>query len=219
VLNFSLEIPADEPINFEQLATSVSALLRGEVAVLLADEMPPMFHARSSAQSKQYSYRMVQRHLPLVLDKGRVWAVERSLDVTRMKNEASHLVGEHDLSSFRATDCASTNPVREILESELVEEPPYLIYRVVGRGFLKQMVRSIVGTLVQLGAGKLGDKTMSDILRARDRRAAGLTAPAQGLYLDWVGYPEPYKIPNEILLFGSGRRDKMQDDLVQEVPK
>ncbi len=198
VLNFSLEIPSDQELHLSRVAHSVSELLRGEVSVLYADEVAPMFHARTSAVCKQYSYRMVVRDRPLVLDKAHAHLLRSSINIDRMIAEAPSLVGTHDLSSFRASDCRALDPVREILESELVFEAPYLVYRVVGRGFLKQTVRAVVGTLIKLGKGsetEAGAQTLKSIIAARDRRVAGVTAPPQGLVLDWVHYPEPFTLP------------------------
>lgn len=195
VVNFSLEGPAERTLDLSRLALSVSELLRGTVTLPYMDEVAPMFHARTSAIAKQYSYQMVLSSRPLVLDRLRCWGVPPRLDVSRMIHEAQTLVGVHDLKSFQASDCRAQDTVREIFESELTFSPPYLTYRVVGAGFLKQAVRTIVGTLVEIGLGKKGSETIASILAARDRTHAGMTAPAHGLCLDWVHYPEPYTLP------------------------
>lgn len=191
VVNFRLE---EDPDLF-RLSHAVSNILRGELAVVAADIVPDDFHARHSAVSKQYSYVILNRAVPPVLDKGRVWHVARALDVERLKADAAVLVGTHDFSSFRGARCTSRTPVKTIFESEITASGQYITYRVVGSGFLKQMVRAIVGTLVNLNRGLLGQATMQSILEARSRQAAGITAPPQGLHLDWVKYearfPEP----------------------------
>jgi tRNA pseudouridine38-40 synthase len=159
------------------------------------DEVAPMFHARTNAVAKQYSYQMALSSRPLVLDRLRYWGVPPRLDVARMVEEAHTLVGKQDLKSFQASDCGAHDTVREIYESELTFNAPYLIYRVVGSGFLKHAVRTIVGTLVEIGLGNKPSESISSILSARDRRRAGMTAPAHGLCLDWVHYPAPYTLP------------------------
>ena len=105
----------------------------------------------------------------------------------RMYREAKVILGAHDFTSFRGSKCTAKTPVKEILESELVLTEPYLRYRVVGCGFLKQMVRNIVGTLVWMGQGKIS-MSMEELLALRDRRKAGVTAPGCGLCMDWVKY-------------------------------
>jgi len=198
VVNFHLDCSEAEAPDLARLGYSVSSLLRGEVAVVHADFVPEEFHARNYAEMKQYSYKMVVRGAPAVLDYHRAWKLGADLDVERMAKEAKAVIGTHDFGSMQATDCSAKHPIREILESEILISPPYVVYRVVGRGFLKQMVRSIVGTLVGLARGQLKLGSMSEVIAACDRQVAGSTAPAYGLYLDWVQYPEPYGLPDRL---------------------
>src|SRR5262249_42526063 len=142
--------------DLHRLKLSVSSLLRGDLSVLEAEFVPMTFNSTRSAKCKEYRYTMLHRDCPPVLDRGRVWHLAGKLDVEKMKCEAGALVGVHDFTSFRGTGCSSNTPVKEILESELLQEGAYLVYRVVGKGFLKHMVRNIVGTLVGLGRGELG---------------------------------------------------------------
>jgi len=192
VVNF---IVTQKP-DLRRLRFSVSSLLKNDLAVLAADFVPLDFRARRDAISRQYSYRIDNRDAPLVLDYTRVWHVPIALDLDAMRNSAAELLGEHDFTSFRGAKCASKSPIKNILESELSVDGPRITYRIVGTGFLKYMVRNIVGTLVQIGQGFLRADAMSEILAARDRRAAGMTAPAHGLYLDWVRYRPETLIPN-----------------------
>jgi len=188
VVNFLVDRPVEELPELRKVKHAVSHLLRGEVAVLSAEFVPDDFDARGNALCKQYSYLILHRDAPAVLDRGRAWFVFSKLNLEKMQAEAAFLSGVHDFSSLRGPDCESESAVREILKSELVWRDPYLIYRVVGRGFLKQMVRNIVGTLVGLGKGNLRLKSMAEILEAKTRLAGGVTAPPYGLYLDWVKY-------------------------------
>ncbi len=171
-----------------RLMRSVSSLLRGELAVRSAEIVPEDFHARKSALSKQYSYTLYHAANPPVLERGQAWYVGAKLDILKMQSLALECVGTHDFTSFRGHGCMAKSAVRTIFESEISWEEPYLRYRVVGQGFLKQMVRNIVGTLVELGRERLALPSISEVLAAKDRRAAGPTAPAHGLCLDWVRY-------------------------------
>ena len=172
----------------DKLGYSVTSLLKGEVSVLDARIVPNDFNARFSKHTKQYSYRLYTRRAPPILDADFVWHESRCADIASMKSAAASLVGQHDFTSLRSSDCTARSPIRTILESELIEREQELIYRVVASGFLKQMVRNIVGTLVGIGMNRLEGRTMPEILMSKDRKKAGMTAPAQGLRLDWVKY-------------------------------
>jgi tRNA pseudouridine38-40 synthase len=187
VVNF----PVASPPDLRRLIYSVSGLFRGELAVLRADLVPDDFHATRSSDCKQYTYTILNRPAGPVIDKGHIWHVSSPLNVEKMIHAAQVLVGAHDFSSFRAAHCNSRSPIREVFESEVSRDGCYIRYRVIGSGFLKQMVRNIVGTLVSIGLGRGG--SMPEILAARDRRHAGMTAPPQGLCMDWVEYRDfPY---------------------------
>jgi len=179
-----------EKIDLYRLQVSISSLLKNELAVKRLDWVEDSFHSQFDAISKQYSYTIYHSLVPPVFDYGRVWHIGGQLDIERMRAEVGHLVGTHDFSSFRGSGCTARDAIREILESELTYKAPYLTYRVVGRGFLKQMVRNIVGTLVDLATGRLTQGDLKEILDKKDRRAAGVTAQPYGLHLDWVQYPD-----------------------------
>lgn len=186
VVNFKTNADVD----LLRLKHSVSSILKGELAVVGAEYVPLSFNALRSARARQYTYWILNREAPAVLDRGGVWHVTATLDVQKMQEAASVLVGRHDFSAFRDGDCNSLSPIKEIFESEVTRDGHYLVYRVVGKGFLKQMVRIITGTLVQLGRGTLKTQTMEEVLKSRDRTQAGITAPPYGLYLDRVFYDE-----------------------------
>jgi tRNA pseudouridine38-40 synthase len=183
--------------DLHRLTHSVSSLLKNRLSVVEADIAPDDFHPRRDALQKQYVYHILNRPAPPVHEFGKVWHITSQLNVKLMKAEAETLVGVHDFTSFRASECQARSPVKEIFESEIVQDGQSIVYRVVGKGFLKQMVRILVGTLVDLGKGKMTDMTMLEVLNFKDRQRAGVTAPPQGLFLDWVKYcPDRY--------FGSG---------------
>ena len=170
-----------------RLARAVSSIMRRELTVHSAEIVPKLFHARRSARCKQYTYTIYHRGCPPVLEWGRAWFVPQRLDLELMQEAAASLVGLHDFSSFRDSECNAPDPCKELFESELTAELPCVYYRVVGDGFLKQMVRNIVGTLVGIGQGRI-NASIREILQKRDRKCAGITAPAHGLCLDWVQY-------------------------------
>ncbi len=116
-----------------------------------------------------------------------------ALDLDLMRDQAAILCGKHDFSAFRATDCMATSAVKTIEKIEIINESDKVKIEITGSGFLKQMVRNIVGTLVDLNRGKV-QHSIKDILESRDRKLAGVTAPAQGLYVKEVEYdPCPFK--------------------------
>lgn len=184
VINFHLaELP-----DLVRLRRGVSSLLNGEVALLSAEVVPDSFHSRSSSVSKTYQYTILNRDTPPTIERGLVWYFPFKLNVEKMRREAPLIIGRHDFSSFRGGGCMALSPVREIFESELIVDPPYLRYRVCGEGFLKQMVRNIVGTLTEIGKEKRKCDSMLEVMRALDRKAGGQTAPAYGLCLEEVKY-------------------------------
>lgn len=182
----SFRFDGDIP-DLPRFAWGVSSLLRGKLSVLSAEVAPDDFHPRDRAVSKQYSYKILHRYPPATIDLGKVWEVQQPLDYSLMQGAAAALIGEHDFSSFRGAGCSANSPVRKIFESELSIAKEILTYRVVGSGFLQYMVRIIVGTLVGIGDGSIS-LSVPEILAARNRGKAGITAPPHGLTLDHVNY-------------------------------
>jgi tRNA pseudouridine38-40 synthase len=187
VANFKVE---QEP-DLRRLCPAVSSLMRGELALLDAQIVPEDFDTRSATRCKQYSYSILSRPAPAVLRATQVWHVSARLNLPFMQAQARVLEGRHDFTSFRAADCRTKDSIRQIFSSELLCIDELLVYRVVGDGFLKQMVRNIVGTLVSLGRGRHPFPDMQAILAQRDRAAAGPCAPAHALCLDWVAFELP----------------------------
>ena len=160
------------------------------VAVLDCAEAAPDFHARFSAIERRYRYRIANRRAPLTLDKGRAWRLSMPLDAGAMHEAAQVLVGKHDFSTFRAADCQADSPVKTLdalAVSRLGEE---IEVAARARSFLHHQVRNMVGTLKLVGEGKWTARDMKEALAARDRSAAGATAPPEGLYLVAVKYPD-----------------------------
>lgn len=158
------------------------------VAVRTAERAADDFHARFSAVGRAYLYRIANRRAPLVLDRGRAWWVPVPLDVEAMHAAAQGLVGRHDFSSFRAAECQADSPVKTLSAIEVAQDGEEIRVTARARSFLHHQVRNMVGTLKRVGEGKWGAEDVARILAARDRAAAGPTAPACGLYLTEVFY-------------------------------
>ncbi len=158
------------------------------VAVLDAQAVPPDFHARFSAIERAYRYRIVNRRVPLTFEAGRAWQVAVPLDADAMGEAADALVGRHDFTSFRAAQCQADSPVKTLDEITVARDADLITFDVRARSFLHNQVRIMVGTLRRVGEGKWSKDDVARALGARDRAAAGPTAPPCGLYLAAVRY-------------------------------
>jgi len=158
------------------------------VAVLQAAVVPDDFHARFSAKARHYLYRIVNRRAPLVLDAGRAWHVPVPLDAEMMHEAAQRLVGHHDFTSFRSALCQARSPIKTLDRLIVRRLGERLEISAVARSFLHHQVRNMVGTLKLVGEGRFPVAHVETVLAARDRSAAGPTAPACGLYLVRVDY-------------------------------
>ncbi len=161
---------------------------RQPVSVLAAEEAEPDFHARFSALGRAYRFRILNRRAPPALDKGRVWHVGTPLDVTRMNLAAERLLGRHDFSSFRSSECQAKSPVRTLDRLEVRRKGEEVVLHAEARSFLHHQVRIIAGTLREVGRGRRTPEDVSAALRAARRPAAGPTAPPHGLCLTRVRY-------------------------------
>jgi tRNA pseudouridine38-40 synthase len=159
------------------------------VAVLSAEAVADDFHARFSAIRRAYLYRIVNRRAPLALERGRAWFVPQPLDAGAMHAAAQVLVGHHDFTSFRAGECQAKSPVKTLDLLSVARDGDVVAVRAEARSFLHHQVRNFVGSLKLVGEGRWSADDLRDVLAARDRGAAGPTAPAAGLYLTEVGYP------------------------------
>lgn len=158
------------------------------VAVRTAERAADDFHARFSAVGRAYLYRIANRRAPLALDRGRAWWVPVPLDAEAMHAAAQGLIGRHDFSSFRAAECQADLPVKTLSAIEVAQNGDEILVTARARSFLHHQVRNMVGTLKRVGEGKWSAEDVARILAARDRAAAGPTAPACGLYLTEVFY-------------------------------
>jgi len=158
------------------------------IAVLCADEVDANFHVRFSAVERRYLYRVFDRRAPAVLERGRVYWVKTPLDADAMHVAAQGLVGHHDFTTFRDAQCQAASPMRT-LDSAVVERVGEEIHlRFAARSFLHRQVRSMAGSLVEVGAGRWTAQDLKAALGARARARCGPVAPAHGLYLTFVGF-------------------------------
>lgn len=169
-------------------APAVNRLLPPDIRILASEEVPADFHARFSATGKTYCYRILNRRTAPVLERGRVWHVNRKLNVAAMKRAAAVLVGRHDFSSFRSSGCGARTAVRTLRRLELRKSGEIITITLEADAFLMHMARNIVGTLVEAGLGRFTAAEVKAVLKARDRTRAGKTAPAGGLYMLEVCY-------------------------------
>lgn len=175
----------------EVLVRALNARLPDDVRVVAVDEAVPGFNARHHARTKHYRYTMAVGPDPGPFVRRVVWHLPGRLDAAAMTRAAEILVGQHDFAAFQAAGGDALTSERRLLASRLVEEPGrphYLRYEVIGTGFLRHMVRNIVGTLVDIGRRRWPAEAMADILASRSRQRAGQTAPPQGLVLVRVQY-------------------------------
>lgn len=159
------------------------------VRILQCETVDEDFQARFSATGRSYLYRIINRRAPLALDANRAWQIGWELDVDAMQEAASHLLGQHDFTSFRATGCQAESPIKTLDRLEISRDGETIYFIVEARSFLHHQVRIMVGTLEQVGSGKWSPQDVIAALKAKDRTAAGPTAPAYGLYLTGVQYP------------------------------
>ncbi len=160
------------------------------VSVLSAAIVDEDFHARFSATARAYLYRIVNRAAPLTIDANRAWRVPRPLDAEAMHRAAQALVGKHDFTTFRAAQCQAKTPVKTLTSISVERREEVLRVRLAAPSFLHNQVRAIVGSLKLVGEGKWAEDRVAEVLAARERSACGPTAPAEGLYLESVSYPD-----------------------------
>ena len=175
-------------LDARSLKRALNSVLPQDIRVKEVEEVDEAFHARFSAKGKVYEYRILNGDLPSPFYRHFSWFVPGRLDVARMRKAAMKLVGRHDFSSFCSAGSMHRTPVREIYGIHVGQRGGFVVIQIEANAFLKQMVRNIVGTLVEVGKRRSTPSQCSAILEARDRRRAGVAAPAQGLFLVKVNY-------------------------------
>jgi tRNA pseudouridine38-40 synthase len=184
VVNFQ----TDGRISPRRMVAALNARLPADVAVISAEAVPEDFHARHSARWRRYRYRYLDRSSRPTLDRGRCWHVRSRLDADAMAVAAKALIGTHDWTSF----CSASEPagarVREMRSAKVGRRGDFVELELMAEGFLRGLVRSIAGTLAEVGLGRRPPEWVGEVLSARDRRKAARTAPARGLTLMEVIY-------------------------------
>lgn len=177
------------PYRPDTVRDALNAHLRpAPIAVVAAEQVPDTFDARASAVARHYRYAIVNRRAPLTLEASRAWLVKRRLDAQAMHEAAQGLLGRHDFTTFRDAECQAASPVRTLDRLEVAREGERIVVSVSARSFLHRQVRSMVGSLEMVGAGRWSAADLRAALDARDRARCGTVAPAAGLALVRVDY-------------------------------
>ncbi len=172
-----------------ELKRALNSLLPPDIVVLRAAESQRSFHARFSAVSKLYHYQVLNRREPSALLRRTCWHIKQPLDLEPMREALRLVLGEHDFAAFMGGGSSVRSTVRTLLDAGIEKQSPaLLIFSFEANGFLRHMVRNLVGTIVDVGRGKYEPDRLAAVLASRDRRRAGMTAPARGLFLVRVDY-------------------------------
>jgi tRNA pseudouridine38-40 synthase len=167
----------------------LNSLLPEDIVITSCKVVPEKFHARYDVKSKVYHYKILNRLLPAAISRQYAWHIRKKLDLSTMQEALPCIIGNHDFKAFEGSGSPRTATVRCIINADLLKtDDDYLVLKIEGDGFLKFMVRNIVGTLVDVGLDKITPDDFRRILASRDRSLAGITAPARGLFLIEVKY-------------------------------
>jgi tRNA pseudouridine38-40 synthase len=189
-----IHVDLDKEWRADTVRDAANAHLKPEpVAILSAAPVSDDFDARHSAVKRHYLYRILNRRSPPALEAGRVWHVPRRLDDAAMHEAAQSLIGRHDFTTFRSSDCQAKSPLRTLDRLDVERVGDEIRVYASARSFLHHQVRSMVGTLERVGARQWPIGRVTEALAARDRAACGPMAPAAGLYLVGVDYPAEAK--------------------------
>ncbi|MFJ1298323.1 tRNA pseudouridine(38-40) synthase TruA [Pseudomonadota bacterium AL_CKDN230030165-1A_HGKHYDSX7] len=176
----------------ESWVRGVNAFLPPSVSVMWAQTVPDTFHARFSARARTYHYLLWRGRVRPPLWAGRAGWSFHPLDLDAMRAGASRLLGEHDFSSFRSSQCQAKHPVRTMTRLDITEHGQFVVFTLQANAFLHHMVRNLIGALLQVGQGREPEVWIGELLSARDRKLGAPTFMADGLYLSAVDYPEEF---------------------------
>ncbi len=179
------------------LLRALNALLPPDIRVIWSEEVPSSFHSRFSAEAKTYQYCIWNSPVACPFLNRYSWWIPMQLDLEAMRKAASQIIGEHDFVAFKASGSDAKNTVRRVLECGWNESGPMLRFSVKATGFLRYMVRGLVGTMVEIGLGKRPPEDLLQVIESRERSLAGPTAPARGLFLARVFYPPEFSLELE----------------------
>ena len=185
VANFKCETNLSAP----DLFGGLNSLTADDIVIHSCEEVAAAFHARYDVKSKTYVYKFLNRSHPAAIGRHYAWHIRKKLDIESMRAASTHLVGHHDFKAFEGAGSPRSHTTRNVFAVSLVEETDgCLAFEIEADGFLRFMVRNIIGTLVNVGLGKISPGDFKHILDSRDRNQAGATAPAHGLFLLKVAY-------------------------------
>lgn len=179
----------DTSISAEAFQKGLNSLLSDDIVIKACEAVPEAFHARYDVKSKTYHYRILNRKLPAAIFRQYAWHIRKALDIEAMKQALFYIIGDHDFKAFEGSGSPRNNTVRRVMNATLEKTMDgILVIKIEGDGFLRFMVRNIVGTLVDVGLNKITPHDFNRILVSKDRNLAGITAPAHGLFLMEVKY-------------------------------
>ena len=174
--------------NIDKVRDGLNHYLRpNPIAILKVENASDSFHARFSAKQRTYEYLITNRRAPLTIKKNKSWSIFKTIELEKMRYEANFFIGKHDLQAFRSIDCQSNTSIKTIDEIKISKNNENLNISISAKSFLHSQVRIMVGTLVEIGKGKITE-SITQIIKSKDRTRAGVTAPAHGLYLVKVNY-------------------------------
>ena len=179
----------DTNFSHDVFQRGLNSLLPRDIVITACTKVPDSFNARYDAKSKTYHYKILNRRLPAAIGRQYSWHIPQKLDLSAMRRACGHIIGTHDFKAFEGAGSPRAHTTRRVIHADLVKDNDgYLIFEIEGEGFLRFMVRNIVGTLVDVGLAKSTPEDFKRIMLSKDRNLAGITAPSHGLYLMQVNY-------------------------------
>jgi tRNA pseudouridine38-40 synthase len=178
----------DSPLTAHVFQKALNSLLPKDIVIRSCIAVDSEFHSRFGAKRKIYQYRILNHSVPTAIFRQYAWHIRKPLDLSKMQAACGYLIGLHDFKAFQGQGSEVKDTVRHIFRADLFTKDDFFIFTIEGNGFLRYMVRNIVGCLVDVGLEKLPPEGLNDILLSMDRTRAGVTAPARGLFLVSVHY-------------------------------
>jgi tRNA pseudouridine38-40 synthase len=173
----------------QDLFRGLNSLTADDIVIRSCEEVETSFHARYDVKCKSYVYKILNRPDPAAIGRQYAWHIRKKLNLEALRAASTYLIGSHDFKAFEGAGSPRAHTTRSVFKASLAEEPNgYLAFEIEADGFLRFMVRNIVGTLVKVGLGKISPADFKGILESKDRDQAGATAPAHGLFLKNVNY-------------------------------
>ncbi len=188
-LGQSANFHCDTRLGPQAFHNGLNSLLNKDIVIKSCDYADEKFHARYDVKSKTYHYRILNRPIPAAVGRHYAWFIRNKLDTDAMRSASMHLKGTHDFKAFEGAGSPRSHTVRSVFRTDIAEQDAgYVIFEIEADGFLKFMVRNIVGTLAETGLGKITPEEFGKILLSKDRKLAAATAPPHGLFLLHVAY-------------------------------